>query len=275
MKEYYKIGEISKIYEIGRDSLMYYEEIGILKPFRDKNGYRLYRVNDIWKLNLIKELRTFGFSMAKIKEYLDIRNIENTKAMLNEEIFLLDKKIDQLNKLKKNVIKRLEDIEEVTLNKNLYEIQVTFIEDRKAIRLNGNIIRDEEVDFLVKKLQKKNEDKFYLLGNYNVGAVYCIDKIRKGIFNEYKSVFCLLDKDDEEYDLILGGGLYITYSYSGNYKNSERHIPKILRFVEDNGYKIIGDPIEIYKIDIHETANIEEFITEIQVPVVKDSYIEN
>jgi len=28
MKDYYKIGEISKIYNIGRDSLMYYEEIG-------------------------------------------------------------------------------------------------------------------------------------------------------------------------------------------------------------------------------------------------------
>ena len=29
MKDYYKIGEISKIYGIGRDFLMYYEEIGI------------------------------------------------------------------------------------------------------------------------------------------------------------------------------------------------------------------------------------------------------
>ena len=43
MKDYYKIGEISKIYGIGRDSLMYYEDIGILKPFRDKNGYRMYK----------------------------------------------------------------------------------------------------------------------------------------------------------------------------------------------------------------------------------------
>ena len=57
MKDYYKIGEISKIYGIGRDSLMYYEEIGILNPFRDSNGYRLYSITDIWKLNLIKELR--------------------------------------------------------------------------------------------------------------------------------------------------------------------------------------------------------------------------
>ncbi|GML02903.1 MerR family transcriptional regulator [Clostridioides difficile] len=45
MKDYYKIGEISKIYGIGRDSLMYYEEIGILRPVRDINGYRMYNIS--------------------------------------------------------------------------------------------------------------------------------------------------------------------------------------------------------------------------------------
>ena len=86
MKDYYKIGEISKIYGIGRDSLMYYEDIGILKPFRDKNGYRMYKLSDIWRLNLIKELRSLNFPMKKIKEYLDDRNIESTKEILNKEI---------------------------------------------------------------------------------------------------------------------------------------------------------------------------------------------
>ena len=86
MKDYYKIGEISKIYGIGRDSLMYYEDIGILKPFRDKNGYRMYKLSDIWRLNLIKELRSLNFPMKKIKEYLDDRNIESTKEILNKNI---------------------------------------------------------------------------------------------------------------------------------------------------------------------------------------------
>ena len=36
MKTYYKINEISKLYNIGQDSLRYYEELGILHPMRDK-----------------------------------------------------------------------------------------------------------------------------------------------------------------------------------------------------------------------------------------------
>lgn len=34
MKNYYKINEISKLYNIGVDSIRYYEELGILHPKR-------------------------------------------------------------------------------------------------------------------------------------------------------------------------------------------------------------------------------------------------
>ncbi|PWM36159.1 MAG: MerR family transcriptional regulator, partial [Clostridiales bacterium] len=75
MKEYYKIGEISKLYDIGTDSLRYYEELGLLNPKRDSNGYRLYSLRDISRLNVIRELRTLGFSMERIKSYLDHRTL--------------------------------------------------------------------------------------------------------------------------------------------------------------------------------------------------------
>lgn len=271
MKDYYKIGEISKIYGIGRDSLMYYEEIGILKPFRGKNGYRMYSMNDIWKLNLIKELRTFDFSMEKIKSYLDERTIEKTKDMLNEEVVLIEEQMEELNRLKKNVMQRLNGIGEVISNIELYKIDTVYMSERRGITLNGNITRDEQVDFLVKKLQKKHEDKFYFLGNYNIGAVYPMNKIREGVFNEYKSVFCLLKDNEEDYDLILEKGKYITFSYRGAYKNSKNYIPTLLNFIDDNNYKALGDPIEMYMIDIHETGIVDEFITQIQIPIeIKD-----
>lgn len=66
MKNYYKINEISKLYNIGVDSLRYYEEIGILHPMRDKNRYRQYTTSDIYRLNMIRDLRNLGFSMKHI-----------------------------------------------------------------------------------------------------------------------------------------------------------------------------------------------------------------
>ncbi|WP_042273032.1 MerR family transcriptional regulator [[Clostridium] dakarense] len=267
MKEYYKIGEISKIYGIGRDSLMYYEEIGILKPFRDKNGYRMYSISDIWRLNLIKELRSLNFSMKKIKEYLDDRNIETTNKILNEEINLIDEKIRELVNYKESINKRLDSINNVINDSNLNEINVVYIHKRKALKLNADIKKDEDVDFLIQKLQKEYEDRFNILGNNNIGAVFNLEKIKQGIFNEFKSVFCFLEDDEEIYNIVVDEGYYVTLTYKGSYKNNKEHINKMLDFISSNKYEIIKEPIEIYKIDIHETGIVEEFITEIQIPI--------
>lgn len=267
MKDYYKIGEISKIYGIGRDSLMYYEEIGILKPFRDKNGYRMYKLSDIWRLNLIKELRSLNFPMKKIKEYLDDRNIESTKKILNKEISLIDEKIEELLSYKQNIMKRLDTINDELRNLKLYEIDLVYINKRKALELNANITKDEEFDFLIQKLQKDYENRFTILGNNNIGSSFCLDKIKQGIYNEFKSVFCFLEDEEEIYNIIFNEGYYLTLTYKGEYKNNKHHINKMFKYIEEKGYKIISDPIEIYKIDIHETEDINEFITEIQIPV--------
>ena len=267
MKDYYKIGEISKIYGIGRDSLMYYEDIGILKPFRDKNGYRMYKLSDIWRLNLIKELRSLNFPMKKIKEYLDDRNIESTKEILNTEIILIDEKIEELLSYKKNIMKRLDTISYELRNLNLYEIDLVYINKRKALELNANITKDEEFDFLIQKLQKDYENRFTILGNNNIGSSFCLDKIKQGIYNEFKSVFCFLEDEEEIYNIIFDEGYYLTLTYRGEYKNNKQHINKMFKYIEEKGYKVISDPIEIYKIDIHETEDINEFITEIQIPV--------
>ncbi|WP_277232214.1 MerR family transcriptional regulator [Romboutsia timonensis] len=267
MKDYYKIGEISKIYGIGRDSLMYYEEIGILKPFRDKNGYRMYKLSDIWRLNLIKELRSLNFPMKKIKEYLDDRNIESTKEILNKEIILIDEKIEELLSYKQNIMKRLDTINDELRNLKLYEIDLVYINKRKALELNANITKDEEFDFLIQKLQKDYENRFTILGNNNIGSSFCLDKIKQGIYNEFKSVFCFLEDEEEIYNIIFNEGYYLTLTYKGEYKNNKHYINKMFKYIEEKGYKVISDPIEIYKIDIHETEDINEFITEIQIPV--------
>lgn len=269
MKDYYKIGEISKIYGIGRDSLMYYEELGILNPVRDSNCYRLYTMNDIWKLNLIKELRTFNFPMEKIKEYIANRTINSTMEMLKEEISLIDNKILDLSLLKNTILKRIENINYAEDSTELNVVKLIYLKERKALRLNGEIRRDEEVDYLVKKLQKKYEDKFYLLGNTKVGAIYNLEALYRGVYNEYDSVFCLLDSIETNYNLILNEGYYVSISYKGHYSDNKQYIDKIFNFIHENNYKIISESIEIYKIDIHETSLSDEFITEIQIPINK------
>ena len=102
MKDYYKINEIAKLYGIGVDSLRYYERLGILQPRRDTNGYRLYPLKEMYKLNMIRDLRQLHFSMAQIKEYLDDQTVDNTLRLLRQEEDL----VAQLNQLYQDLTQR-------------------------------------------------------------------------------------------------------------------------------------------------------------------------
>ena len=105
MKDYYKIHEISKLYGIGVDSLRYYERLGVIRPGRDVNGYRLYSLKDMYKLNIIRDLRSLGFSMKQIKEYLDGQNVAKTRELLMQEQTLIRQQQEELAQ-KEEVLKR-------------------------------------------------------------------------------------------------------------------------------------------------------------------------
>jgi len=63
----YKIGEVAKIVGISTDLIRYYEEKGIVTPYKNpQNGYRYY---DAWDINFLIDCvwyKNFGFSIDEI-----------------------------------------------------------------------------------------------------------------------------------------------------------------------------------------------------------------
>lgn len=266
-RKYYKTGELSKIYNLGRDSLKYYEKLGLLNPGRDTNSYRMYTIKDVCNLNLIKELRSLDFSMQKIKEYLENRNVDTTREMLLEEVRFIDEKLEELSSHKESLHKRLSSINNTVEHTNFNRIELLYMPKRKVLTVNSNVTFDENVDYLIQRLNEKFDDKFYVLGNSNFGAVFDTKSVTKGVFNNYKYIFCLLDDDAKNYDFIIDEGYYVTYTYKGNYKQIRKILPMLFKFIEFNNYTILGDPLEIYKIDIYETSIEDEYVTQVQIPV--------
>ena len=161
----------------------------------------------------------------------------------------------------------MESIKNTANNSNLNSIELTYLKKRKGLILNGEIKRDEDFDLLIQKLQKDHNNKFGILGNNNLGSVFKMDSLEKGITTDYESVFCLLKEGANEYNIEFEEGYYVTLTYSGDYLNNKEHIKNMFDFIEENKLIVTGNPMEIYKIDIHETENKNEFITEIQIPI--------
>lgn len=266
MKNYYKINEIAQLYGISTDSLRYYERLGILHPRRDTNGYRLYDLKDMYKLTVIRDLRQLDFPMAKIKDYLEAQCVDHTLSMLQQEQQLLEDKMEEIRRRQKLLAERINSLETARRAKP-GEIELKTIPARKCVCLNQHITRDEEMDFVIKKLQRAHEDQIKELGNQIIGAFFSMDHIRRGIANVYHSVFIVLEEDSENYDFILPEGIYASCFYQGSYKQNADQVNRMLGKLAKQGLGTSEEPFEMYEIDNRDTVKEEEFMTEIQVLV--------
>lgn len=268
MKKEYKIGEISKIYNMSTDSLRLYEKKGLLNPKRASNGYRIYTLDDVWKLNIINDMRKLGFSIAQIKSYLENRSLELSLDLIKSEIDFIDKEIAPLLKQQRYLKKRLESLQEIISIENHNHIKVKELDSRKIIFIEGNFETDEEIDLAFRKLESRDDSRLMLFASKDMGVMITRSGVRRGDFTDYQNVFFLMD-DEEEFDAIIPAGLYATIYYKGDYKNGDTTYEKLLKEIPKLGYKIKYPVLEIYRLDIHSTSKKEEYVTEIQVRIDK------
>lgn len=264
MKKYFKIGEISKMYHIGTDSLRYYEKIGILKPKRGENQYRLYRTEDIWRLNVIRELRELGFTMEQIGGYLRDHTADKARELLEDELRMIEERQKQLGALKKNVEERVRVLAECKA-KETGKVKLCKLPDRRCHYIGEGYQKDEEMDVLIKRLLNRNVETLYIIGSNRIGSVILAENARNGRCREYSGVFMI----DEEGDTVIPGGDYLSLVYRGNCGQNYDLLPELLRYAKENGYRMASDVYEILWVDIHVSEKVEEHITELQFRVEK------
>ncbi|MFE4712676.1 MerR family transcriptional regulator [Paenibacillus sp. NPDC056722] len=269
MKNDYKINEISKLYGIGVDSLRYYEKLGLLVPRRDDNGYRLYSLQDIYKLNIIRDLRELDFTIPQIKSYLDQQSVENTLELLHTEQEMINERVAKLETTQRIIqsrIKVLTDAQQIQTG--IFSIKT--YPDRPCLQLNTRITRDEEMDYAIKKLHQKHKSHILDLGNQLYGASVSLEELKHGLRDVFNSVFFIFDPDEAgkiDYDYILPAGDYLSFYYRGNYRQSHEKMLEVVAHADEKGLRILGDPFEIYEIDNRDTIITEQFLTEIQLRI--------
>lgn len=115
LKEYTR-KDLSKLFNIGKETLRYYESINLLpNPTRNESGYRVYSEQDLLMIEFILKMKRYGFSLKEISDLINkIRSekcadhdklvdyIDNKISAIEEEINELYQLIEVLNKVKKN-----------------------------------------------------------------------------------------------------------------------------------------------------------------------------
>ena len=273
-KQSYRIGEISRLFGIGADSLRYYERLGILKPRRTENGYRAYDLSDMYKLSNIKELRRLDMPMAQIGAYLSDQTISKTHEMLEREQEIIDGQIRALRERAAAVERRKKALHDAMG----YDIGTYAIEHRPlrtCIQLELRIEQDDEMDMAIQRLYREHENRLPDLGSMRIGAVLAGDEIAAGRTNVYRAVLFVLEDDmGKEANLMLPAGPYLTVRYRGAYEQNGPLAREMLGYAAQQGFTVTGDPIELYEIDNRDTAREDEFLTTLELPLARRSAAE-
>lgn len=108
-----KIGEISSYTGISKDTLRYYEKMGLLNPKIAKHQ-RDYSEEDIEVIEIIAKLKNTGFSLKEIKTLLDwSKDTDENKEMTEEEIQNLKQIKEAFRKKQMQMIQKEEQIKEI------------------------------------------------------------------------------------------------------------------------------------------------------------------
>ncbi len=95
------IGEVSKKAGLPPKTIRYYEDIGLITPLRDPNGYRSFRDADMHKLAFLGRSRALGFTIEDCRTLLALwddqdRASADVRAIAKQHLAQIESKIADL-----------------------------------------------------------------------------------------------------------------------------------------------------------------------------------
>lgn len=103
----YKISEFSKMTDLSKETLRYYEQVQLLEPASvdPTNHYRYYDDGSYFLANLLHKLRSFGFSIQEMKDVMRDESFQHLEELLWQKKDRLQMEVAQKQQ-------KIEEIEE-------------------------------------------------------------------------------------------------------------------------------------------------------------------
>lgn len=266
----FKIGDLSRLFHIGADSIRYYERLGLLHPVRDpKSNYRLYTLDDIRAMNTIRELLALGFHTDDIRRFEANRNLDAVTDLLEQEMQLVDAKIADLTKTRADLSARLAAIRDDLSRDCSGRIVRLTLPERPCLMIVEAPMPDEMISYELARASGDFPEKIATIGCCDC---YILDPtVLNAAGTDYrtKGVFFYSSHLTLPCNHVLPAGDYLSVGFRGDFSKSLDLVPKMIEEAERLGLAPAGDPMEFCHIDRFETADRDEYLTEIQLPVTR------
>lgn len=266
----YRIGEFSKMGKITVKALHYYDEIGLLKPEEvdEFTGYRFYTTKQLFELHKIHSLRQLGLSIDEIMQIMSGAN----------ETFILEKRKKEMKDQMSELDAQLSRLEFILQNQEVY--MMNYVAAMKEL---------PECIVYSKKMKVPNYDAYFQLipeigekvtAKYpNLKCVkpeYCFISYPDGEYKEknFNVEFCeAVESMEEDFDNIVFKKIdsvqAVSVLHKGPYSEFSQAYAYAFDWIEKNGYAVADSPRENYIDGIWNKEDQSEWLTELQVPIIK------
>ena len=274
VKQYYTAGELADLFNLPKQTLLYYDKTGILSPeFISENNYRHYSLKQYLILEIIVNMRKLGIPVSKIKAYLANRSTNNLKALLEEKDHECEETIKHNQCIRNNihvVFQQLQKVKDSTLG----QITINF---RKAkpfflSPLPANCSGNESIDILA-----KHNLKVFSKEHFKEKAVGWL--VDKDIFLQGKNAHALAffsslgpNYNNNKNCYVRPAGLYMTMRFQGTFReNLPALAQKFRESLAINHLQAIGN-LYIMPLKNHwMTPEPTEYIYQISLQVAKQN----
>lgn len=269
-KKYMSIGEFAKICGVSRKTLIFYDNIGVFSPdMKTEKGYRYYGINQYYTFMILLDLRDIGMSLDEIKSYLKMRNPNNYIKLLNQEKEKINSKINKLKILETTLENQIEIAKTgIDKMKNLNPYIEFFNEEDIIISdLKGN--SDHEINIAITDFIQHCRDNNIYKG-YPIGVIIDKSNLENKNYTNISKTFMKLDKDiNINRKSKKPSGIYGCINHIGSYDSTYKSYEKLIEFIKNENYQIIGDSYEISLLDFFGLKDESEYVTQIMIPIMK------
>lgn len=277
-RECFPIGEVARMFRVSVSTLRHYEKIGLLAPeyVDPASGYRYYSTRQFECLNTIRYLRALEMPLDQIRDFLQHREVEKIQEMLLQQRQAVIRKRRALGVVQRKIENRLRQIQDA-LQGPLEEVRLVDLPARRVAWLRDNLVPRTYLDLehSIRRLEEPAQEAVAFLGKVGVGL--SLQRLTRGEYGAYDRVFLLLDREDVYRGSVetLPPGRWATLRFRGSHRQAGERYVRLLDHLQVHGLAPAGTAMEITMIDDGMTSDLEQFVTEIQIPVEGKESTEN
>lgn len=260
-----KISEFSKIAEISRKGLIFYDNIGVFSPeYTAPNGYRYYSHEQIYLISVVNMLKELDTPLSHIRDYMQDCTPDHAVALLQKQGAKLEQKINQLQSIQNMLQVKLARLE-AGMARTVGSIRVVeqaetplFISD--PFEAEKSCIPDDTwIGFYMKC--RKHRVAF----GYPEGFMVSRENLQAGRTDIASHIICHVGKAQYA-NAFMPAGRYLTACAPGSFADIGPVYQALLDYAGEHQLRISGNAYEERLID--EIASREKESQRIEVRIM-------